>query len=508
MSSEIERVFFMIRSGLLTPQIIQQIVTDYKEGFLEGHRKSGRKKENRSQEYRERSLKYREQLRQRDYSEITEEASDNLAARKIDFNYASSDFTTLCDGLLRTKMRVFEVMSDREDGNLSNGYDDGLLMRVRERKPRLTEMMDDYIIMNRAGWKPRASTRVDGNFKKIKEILGNVCTCDITKDLSQHLYNEIKSYPVNRDKNPYKDLTLEECRNIPQFTPLALDTAKGTWSLFSSLMCFGYENEKYGVKRNYATDKTFKFKNDGKSEHEKRSVYDQFDVECLLKGLSQVNRVRQPQRYWIPLVGLFQGMRLNEICQLYCDDILQKEGIDCIRITDNPDRNQKLPAESNLQSVKNASSRRTIPIHPALIELGFLDFVEVRRNRKYKRVWENLETPAVDYYAGSFGHYMSKWYCGTFRKKHITNEPKLKPFHSLRHTFIDWHFQNVRELDFSAIKGLVGHFDTQEQLMLGALFNAETWRTYAKEMNPARLLESLSKLDYGVDLGLLSKHKS
>jgi len=63
--------------------------------------------------------------------------------------------------------------------------------------------------------------------------------------------------------------------------------SKGAWSRFSSLMCFGYENEKYGIKRNYAADRTFKFKNGGASKNSKRAVYDRYDIVCLFKGLAQ-----------------------------------------------------------------------------------------------------------------------------------------------------------------------------------------------------------------------------
>jgi len=498
----------MIRSGLLTPQMIQQIVTDVKEGMLELHRRHGRKHGNDSEKFKNTATRLKEQLRLRDYSEIENDALAQLEHRNIDIDGTDSpEFTTLCDGMLRAKMRVFEVMAEREDGNLSNGYDDGLVMRTRDRKYRLTELMDDYIIMTGKSWGVRTQSRKDGNFKKILEILGDITTSEITKDLIQILHNELRNYPVNRWKNPYAPLSLEECRKLAEFTTMHPTTFKDTWRDVKALLLFGSENEKYKIARNYAADTAFRIKKDKgqPASNEKRAEYDKTDIECLFRGLAEVNRVRQPHRYWIPLIGLYQGMRLNEICQLYCDDIIIEDGIDCIRITDNMDRKQRLSSDSNLKSVKNAQSRRTIPIHPTLINLGFLDFVATRRKLKYKRIWENLKTPAVDYYEkqGNHSHYMSKWYCGTFRKNYITNNPEQKPFHALRHTFVNWHFQNDKSMDFSAVKGLVGHVDTDEQRMLGALFQAVTWNVYAKELNVQRLLETLSKLDYGVDMGLL-----
>ena len=63
--------------------------------------------------------------------------------------------------------------------------------------------------------------------KIVSDVLGNINTCDFTKDLTQYLYNEIKTYPVNRDKNPYINLTLGECRKLTEYEPLATDTFKG-----------------------------------------------------------------------------------------------------------------------------------------------------------------------------------------------------------------------------------------------------------------------------------------
>ena len=504
-----ERAFFMIRSGLLTPQMIEKIVNEVKEGLLDLHRKNGRKLgDNLTERYQNNVADLTDQIKRRDYSAIAEEVRTQLEHRNITADNNSPEFLLLCDGLLQTKRRVYEVMSEREGGNLNNRYDTGLTMRAKDPQFRLSALMKDYKTVYRGGWRVRTKKRKEGNFKKVLEVLGDVCTSDIDKDMIQHLRGELECYPVNRDKNPYKGRSLEECRMLKTFAALLPSTLKDVWVDVKSLLIFAVENEKYKVNRNYAGDRAFQISRKGQTaSRAKRAVYDQNDIGCLFTGLSQELYVKQPHRYWIPLIGLYQGMRLNEICQLYIDDLVTVSGIDCIRITDNPDRNQRIEAETNLKSVKNAQSCRTIPIHPTLIDLGLMDFIGERRKRGNKRLWEDLKTPAVDYYdkQGNYSHYVSKWYCGTFRKNHIVTDPELKPFHSLRHTFIDWHFQHDREMDFTAVKGLVGHIDSTEQRMLGALFSAVTWQTYAKEMNVVRLMETLSKIDYGVDLALLKR---
>jgi integrase len=43
------------------------------------------------------------------------------------------------------------------------------------------------------------------------------------------------------------------------------------------------------------------------------------------------NRPRR-HRFWIPLIGLYSGMRLNEICQMDVADIQTIEGITCFQV--------------------------------------------------------------------------------------------------------------------------------------------------------------------------------
>lgn len=55
---------------------------------------------------------------------------------------------------------------------------------------------------------------------------------------------------------------------------------------------------------------------------------------------------------------------LNEICQLYIDDIKISKGIWYFHINDERDD----------QHIKNPQSNRIVPIHPVLIDLGILEY--------------------------------------------------------------------------------------------------------------------------------------
>ncbi|PTU02183.1 integrase [Pseudomonas sp. HMWF031] len=174
---------------------------------------------------------------------------------------------------------------------------------------------------------------------------------------------------------------------------------------------------------------------------EARLSFDNSDLRTLLDlNALQVEARKHPWRYWLPLMGRATGARLEELCQLRVDDFIQQQGIQCIRIDDN----------SEGQNLKNASSRRLLPIHPTLVELGLLRHVESVRATGADRLFPELEPVR-----GKLGHAPSKWF-GRYKVKRGITDPK-KTFHSFRHTLID----DLRDsgVQDSLIKRIAGHED-------------------------------------------------
>jgi integrase len=68
-------------------------------------------------------------------------------------------------------------------------------------------------------------------------------------------------------------------------------------------------------------------------------------------------------RFWIPLIALFSGMRLNEICQMDTADVKEMDGIWCFAVS---------AQGSDDKHLKTMASDRVVPIHPILHELGFI----------------------------------------------------------------------------------------------------------------------------------------
>ncbi|MCX2899014.1 site-specific integrase [Pseudomonas mandelii] len=177
------------------------------------------------------------------------------------------------------------------------------------------------------------------------------------------------------------------------------------------------------------------------SAKEARLSFDRHDLTTLLNLDSLKAEARKhPWRYWLPLLGRATGARLEELCQLRVDDVIEQQGIQCIRIDDTREG----------QNLKNSSSRRILPLHPALIDLGLVLHAETVRNTGADRLFPELEAVR-----GKLGHAPSKWFGRYKTKQGITDSRKT--FHSFRHTLID----DLRDagVQDSLIKRIAGHED-------------------------------------------------
>ncbi|MDD2500386.1 MAG: site-specific integrase [Geobacter sp.] len=445
-----------------------------------------------------------ERSRQQDFRDIAPLASGLLKIEKIQLPEDSPKFKLLCDALLAKEAEAYKILADRAEHGLNNAYDREHVSSSVQTRKKFTVLLKKYLSIHPGRSNARSNEKPNEHFGKILELLGNPYTDDISQDMLNTLFDELTRYPKWRNHDHLKGLSLEQCYQHPGYQPLDIETFKGVWHALGALLSYGSESGEFGICRNYCRDKIFSMKmrvlskTKSKSDNSGRKPYSRENIQALIDQLTQrSNPLRNPHMLWIPLIALYNGMRQSEICQLFCDDIVRVTEIDCFRIRDCAERHQ---------SVKNEQSQRTIPIHPTLIKLGFLEYVESCQKLKHERLWQGMKSRPVDYYApqDNYSHYFEKWYNGTFRKYVFaeSEEAKQKPFHSLRHTFINWFFQNIRyqDRDNAAVKSLVGHLESEELKLITASLKGITWDVYSDELNPSKMLETLQQLDYCVDL--------
>lgn len=164
----------------------------------------------------------------------------------------------------------------------------------------------------------------------------------------------------------------------------------------------------------------------GKAEaRTERRSYTPEELRVLFASLAGYRRTT-PWRFWLPVLGLYTGARLNELAQLRVEDVADVEGVPCIRIS--PYTAEGIRADD--KKLKTSSSRRVIPLHHEVVSAGFVDWAR-GQGKPADRVFHELPKDA----AGGYSRTATRWFAGHLKVTDLKS-PGLT-FHSLRHTFRD-----------------------------------------------------------------------
>ncbi len=182
-------------------------------------------------------------------------------------------------------------------------------------------------------------------------------------------------------------------------------------------------------------------------------------------------------RFWVPLIFLFTGMRPNEICQLYVDDLQVSEGgtyfFDIVK-------------NQSDKKLKSPTSRRAFPVHPELVKIGLLEYVAKMKAGGEERLFPELKKDKYGYYSVR----LSDWFSESFLKT-VTNKDKRQSLYSFRHNFRD----------------ALRHADAPDWVLqaLGAWNQGKKVSDdYGKKDWPDLLSKWVRKIDYpGLDLSYL-----
>jgi integrase len=333
---------------------------------------------------------------------------------------------------------------------------------AKKKKTLLSMMIKNYTADKQVEWTDKTKMEVAGVFKVLLCMLGDIDVCSITKPMVVELRSNLLKLPPNVFKK-YPGKSIKEILAIDSITPMSIKSVNKHIARLGALL--RYCTDENVISKNTASGLKISQK---KKVSEERSAYSTEDIGKIVGSLP--NDSKRPERFWIPLIGLYSGMRLNEICQLFVEDIQQIDGIWCFNINDAGDKR-----------LKNVASERVVPIHPYLLKLGLLEYVRSLEATKILRLWMSLTWTRINGYGNSFCNWFQR-----FNREYVTGDP-LKVFHSMRHTVADTLKQAA--IPEVVISEIMGH-----------AHNSITTGRYGKRYQPKVLLEALMKLGYGIDL--------
>lgn len=147
----------------------------------------------------------------------------------------------------------------------------------------------------------------------------------------------------------------------------------------------------------------------------------------LLPSEGQVAlRPAGPHCQWLPLLALFTGARLEELAQIELEDLVCEEGVNIMRFSSFDSSGRK-----SGKRYKTSNAYRTVPLHPCLMDLGFLTFCERQRRCGQSDLFPQL---VLDRRGKRSSGFSKQW--GPFTRSIGIRDRRLS-FHSFRHNFSD-----------------------------------------------------------------------
>ncbi|NSL54562.1 site-specific integrase [Uliginosibacterium aquaticum] len=220
------------------------------------------------------------------------------------------------------------------------------------------------------------------------------------------------------------------------------------------------------------------------------------ELKRLFEGKEMAAFARDPasaHQYWLPHLGLFTGARVNELCQLNPQiDILQdaRTGTWYLDITPESEGHANID-----KSVKTAGSKRKLPLHPKLIELGFLDYVAAAKARG-----DTLLFQAFPASAGRASPKAADWFrkfLGEIDLRDETPNARIVGMHAFRSTLLN-RAMVLGVVNAEAITGHVSNVTSLEKVQDGQVERdaSAVVKKYRGELPVDKKLEILTRITF------------
>ena len=299
------------------------------------------------------------------------------------------------------------------------------------------------------------------------EIVGDIQADQLDRDCARKYADGFMKLPSNRTKKPqYRTKTVKQLlsMHIPK-EDLVSDTTFNNNLQKLSTFAIWLKLEKVLIGENpfagFALDL-------GKARYQ-WSAFTREEITKIFDPKTYRYDTKKPAHYWVPITTSHCGSRVEEICCMNKSDVIEVDGVWCLRLFEDADD----------KSSKNAMSERLVPIHSKLLELGFLQYVETLPNgsklfpnlKKTVNGYHSAVSNAFNRYLGEIGVKRDKLSLKSFRHSVITELLKL-------------------EIRLEHIREIVGH-SSEHDITLGR---------YAKGVPVDVLKRAIDQLDWSLPM--------
>jgi len=344
-------------------------------------------------------------------------------------NSTSPRFDYLCQTLMRARIQAYRIELRKLEGQFSADPDpDPLFNPHAPKHTNGAATLGDLKACFEEEREDRWSASTRKNYSIIFRVLEEVCGADtplsaIDRAFCRDVRSQLAALPAHYQKSPAtrgrsiaEVIDIARRQSMPTIGPA---TINNHLNKLGAILRYGRDHG--WIAGNPMADLEVPDPIDASEKRDPFTI-DQLNVIFARPPWSEGRQAakHRPSRYWAPLVSLFSGARLTEVCGQRVDEMIVEEGVHLFHFLHRPED----------RHIKGGKSRK-VPVHPELMRMGFWDFVEEARASGREHLFPDVKRDKL----GKWGDHTTKWF--SRQVKALGLKGRNLSFHSFRHSFED-----------------------------------------------------------------------
>lgn len=344
-------------------------------------------------------------IRDRDHHTVFCSSSDALS-QEYTLQLNSAELKVLSYHIAQANLQFYERVIDRKLATLDYSVGE----RSEEGATRLLSVLvEQYLKTKEREVAAQTFNKIRDHLTKFLEVTGDIPLSRFDSEAADSLMDGLYEYPVNRNRHGNDLLSLRELKQKGT-NPISHSTVKDMHNKISSF--FKWCVDKDYCARNYLEG----VGPTSRQAESERRPWTRQELSILFSHKTFNTAVEKEWQYWLPILGLATGARIEELSTLRGTDVRNVDGIWIVDISDIEDG----------KKLKTINSKRRVPVHEKLIELGLHHLARKRAS--------DLLFPDLKSYATAnekLGKRPSNWF-GKLKGDRLGFSGNVA-FHSFRH---------------------------------------------------------------------------
>jgi integrase len=326
-----------------------------------------------------------DQLARNDYGRVKLSTDVLLEENAIKLDPSSIEYRRVCRELLKTEARLIHIEQQRTQGKYEQPLESEVVTQVQpvtsptgsgsvfsamsagtSTPHNLSTLIQAYVDEHKnTCWTEKTEAEYVAILNLFMSIVGDLPLAVLNAQTILHFRKIVSQLPANMNKlKQFKGKSIEAILALPDVKPMSRSNANKYLIRVSQLLKWAHELDY--IHKNFAENKTLPSE---KQPDKQRDAFTTDDIKTIFHNEEYSNptlrgRDREAYQYWLPLMALFSGARIEELCQLQLADVRLQDGVWILDITDEmleqkikSEMSKAYPLEDKKKLKTNAAKR-------------------------------------------------------------------------------------------------------------------------------------------------------